>query len=116
MTVSAPERRELPDGSVVDLKPGAEIAVEFTPALRRVTLRAGAAHFAVVKNPARPFVVAVGDVEMRAVGTEYSVQARANAMKRPVPAPVPATQRPKGGAPLDEFPPSAQSSREKFSG
>ena len=80
LTVSAPARRELPDGSVVDLKPGAEIAVEFSPALRRVVLRAGEAHFAVAKNPMRPFVVAVGGVEVRAVGTEFSVQARANAV------------------------------------
>lgn len=80
LTISAPVRRELPDGSVVDLKPGAEIAVEFSPALRRVVLRAGEAHFAVAKNPARPFVVAVSGVEVRAVGTEFSVQARANAV------------------------------------
>jgi transmembrane sensor len=80
LTVSAPVRRELPDGSVVELKPGAEIAVEFSPVLRRVVLRAGEAHFAVAKNPARPFVVAVSGVEVRAIGTEFSVQARANAV------------------------------------
>ncbi len=80
LIVSAPVRRELPDGSVVELKPGAEISVEFTPALRRVVLRTGEAHFTVAKNPARPFVVAFGGVEVRAVGTAFSVRAGVRAV------------------------------------
>jgi transmembrane sensor len=69
-----PVRQSLPDGSVVDLRAGAEIAVDFSPDLRRVALRRGEAHFQVTKDPARPFVVVAGGVEARAVGTAFSVQ------------------------------------------
>ncbi len=72
--VSRPERQVLPDGSVVDLKPGARIAVAYSETLRRVVLEQGEAHFAVAKNPHRPFIVAAGEVEFRAVGTAFSVQ------------------------------------------
>ena len=68
-----PSIQALPDGSVAELRDGAEIAVEFTDAQRRVVLRRGEAYFKVAKNPARPFVVAAGGVEVRAVGTAFSV-------------------------------------------
>lgn len=71
-----PEKKILPDGSVVELKEGAEIAVNFSPAFRRVELRGGEAHFQVTKDAARPFVVAAGGVEARAVGTAFAVQMR----------------------------------------
>jgi transmembrane sensor len=69
----APEKRVLSDGSVVELKSGAEIAVEFTATLRRVTLLRGEVHFQVEKNPERPFAVDTGGVQVRAVGTAFSV-------------------------------------------
>ncbi len=34
----------------------------------------GEAHFAVAKDPARPFVVTAGNVEVRAVGTAFAVE------------------------------------------
>jgi transmembrane sensor len=67
-------RQELNDGSVVELKPGAQIIVEFSDSLRRVILEQGEAHFDVTKNPQRPFVVVAGAVEFRAVGTAFSVE------------------------------------------
>src|SRR5688500_14994795 len=73
-TVSRPETRTLPDGSVVELNAGAELALEFNSALRRVTLVRGEAHFQVTKNPERPFVVRAGNAEVRAVGTAFAVQ------------------------------------------
>lgn len=66
-------RRELPDGSVVELKLGAEIAVGYSEEVRNVTLLRGAAHFKVAKNPSRPFVVRAGGIEVRAVGTQFVV-------------------------------------------
>lgn len=69
-----PERRTLTDGSVVEFPAGAEIVVQFTDAVRRVSLTRGEAHFQVAKNPARPFVVEAGGVEVRAVGTAFAVQ------------------------------------------
>ena len=72
-TVVLPEKQTLPDGSIVELRSGAEIEVDFSNAARRIVLRSGAAHFSVAHEE-RPFVVAAGDVEFRAVGTAFGVQ------------------------------------------
>jgi transmembrane sensor len=72
--VDMPERQTLPDGSVVELKDDSRISVAFTPGFRRVVLESGEALFKVAKNKERPFVVVAGDVEVRAVGTAFSVQ------------------------------------------
>lgn len=72
-TIIAPETRTLPDGSVVELRPGAAITVTFGPTERRIVLTAGEAHFQVTKDPARPFIVVSRGVETRAVGTAFSV-------------------------------------------
>lgn len=72
--VTEPDRRTLPDGSVVEFKPGTEIAVAFDDATRAVVLKSGEAHFSVTKDPARPFVVEAGTVKVRAVGTAFAVQ------------------------------------------
>lgn len=73
-TLLVPSTRVLGDGTVVTLKNGAEVVELFTPTLRRVELRQGEAMFEVAKNPARPFVVSMRGVEVRAVGTAFSVQ------------------------------------------
>lgn len=64
----------LSDGSVLDLNRGAHVVVQFSPAERRVLLLEGEAQFAVAKNPARPFVVRAGGVDVRAVGTAFNVK------------------------------------------
>ncbi|MDP3070010.1 MAG: FecR domain-containing protein [Opitutaceae bacterium] len=69
-----PARQVLPDGSVVILKNGAQVAEAFTAALRRVELKQGEAMFEVTKNQSRPFVVSAGGIEVRAVGTAFSVE------------------------------------------
>jgi transmembrane sensor len=71
--VTAPQTQSLPDGSVVELKPGTRFELAFSPAVRRVVLQAGEAHFSVKKDPSRPFVVVAGAVEVRAVGTAFAV-------------------------------------------
>ena len=73
MQVQVPLRQVLPDGSVVELRDRAAISVDYQGSARRVALRQGEAHFAVVKSD-RPFVVAVQGIEVRAVGTAFSVQ------------------------------------------
>lgn len=70
----------LPDGSRVELNAGAEIAVNYTAARREVRLVRGEAIFTVVKNPAKPFVVVSGNIEVRAVGTVFAVQLGAQAV------------------------------------
>ncbi len=69
-----PQFQHLPDGTVVELKTGAEIAVDFTGPLRRVTLVKGVALFQVAKNPDRAFVVTAAGVQVRAVGTAFTVE------------------------------------------
>lgn len=78
MAILAPERQTLPDGSVVELGEGAEITVEFIPGGRRgVRLARGTAHFEVARDPSRPFVVEVGGVQVRAVGTAFTIAKQA---------------------------------------
>ncbi len=76
--VVTPATQTLPDGSVVELKFGAQLALEFRPEVRRVVLKQGEAHFAVAKDSHRPFIVSAGGVEFRAVGTVFSVQLGSN--------------------------------------
>lgn len=66
----------LPDGSTVVLGPASRLVVAgaYGGASREVTL-AGEAHFDVLHDAARPFVVRVGDVRIRDVGTRFSVRA-----------------------------------------
>ncbi|MFT3782998.1 MAG: FecR domain-containing protein [Nibricoccus sp.] len=68
-----PERLVLEDGSVVELNVGAKVDVQFTAQERRVQLVRGEAHFAVAKNPERPFIVSANKFAVRAVGTAFSV-------------------------------------------
>lgn len=72
--LSVPERRVLPDDSVIELKEGAQIDVDYSGGFRRVTLRQGEALFQVAKDAARPFIVEAAGVRVRAVGTAFSVQ------------------------------------------
>lgn len=67
------DRRMLPDASSVVLNAQARITVLYTAAERRIRLERGEAFFTVVKDPARPFVVEAGGVEVRAVGTAFDV-------------------------------------------
>src|SRR3546814_16020939 len=48
------------------------------PKVRQIALKSGEAWFQVAKDRARPFVVEIGDVRVRAVGTAFSVRREAN--------------------------------------
>lgn len=71
----------LPDGSIVQLNAGSIIETRFTSAARTVTLVQGEAHFAVAKNPARPFIVHAGEASVRAVGTAFNVHLKPAAVE-----------------------------------
>jgi transmembrane sensor len=73
-TVDGYERVSLADGTMVELNSASEVAVQFSPAERRVRLVRGEAHFTVAKNKARPFLVEAGAVAVRAVGTAFNVR------------------------------------------
>ncbi len=68
------EKIDLPDGSVVRLNTSSAVEVAFTATERRVHLLRGEASFTVAKDRARPFVVRVGQVDVRAVGTVFNVR------------------------------------------
>lgn len=75
------EVRTLPDGTVVELNKGAEIALDFSGPERLVQLLRGEAHFTVAKlGPERPFVVTAGNVRVRAVGTVFNVRLQGDAV------------------------------------
>ncbi len=68
------EQRILDDGSQVEINRGSEVEVAFTAEERRVFLTKGEANFEVAKDPLRPFIVNVAGVDVRAVGTIFSVK------------------------------------------
>ena len=74
-------RRVLEDGSTIDLNYGAAVAVKYSATRRDIRLVRGEAHFTVARNPERPFVVNVGSVEVRAVGTAFNVNVRSEAVE-----------------------------------
>lgn len=93
------ERRSLPDGTVVEINPGAELTLAFEPALRRVIVQGGEMLFHVAKDPARPFVVEAAGVTVRAVGTAFMVQVRPASLEVMVTEGRVAVQRVPEGAP-----------------
>lgn len=101
--VVLPETRTLEDGSIVEMKPGAQIAVDFSGAFRRVALRRGEAHFQVARQ-SRPFVVTAGNVEFRAVGTAFSVQLAGAQVELLVTEGRVAVEKPAGSPPAGVFP------------
>jgi transmembrane sensor len=66
--------RLLRDGTRVVLNTDTRIEVNYDQHLRRVRLIRGEAWFNVSKHPAWPFIVSVGDQEVRALGTSFIVR------------------------------------------
>lgn len=77
---------QLPDGSTADLNTASTITTHYSKYERRVELDEGEAVFTVVPEPGpdklrRPFIVTAGGGEIRALGTEFSVQRIGNSVK-----------------------------------
>lgn len=66
-------RVPLADGSFAAVNTDSKVDVALKADQRQVILARGEAWFQVAKDAARPFVVEVGDVRVRAVGTAFSV-------------------------------------------
>jgi transmembrane sensor len=64
----------LSDGSEVTLGARSSLSVAFRLHERRVSLTSGIAFFSVTKNPSRPFIVLVGDKEVRVLGTKFEIR------------------------------------------
>lgn len=73
--VAGGERRRLtlPDSSAVWVNSGSSIAYG-TRGEERVVQLEGEAYFDVTSNPEKPFVVAVGDISIRVLGTRFNVK------------------------------------------
>lgn len=71
----------LSDGSEIILGASSSLAVAFRHHERRVALTSGVAFFSVAKNPSRPFVVVVGDEEVRDLGTQFEVRREPTGMR-----------------------------------
>lgn len=75
--VGAQSTVTLADGSEVQLNTNTAVHVNLGRRERAVTLERGEAFFRVVRDEARPFVVAVGRTEVRVLGTAFAVRLRA---------------------------------------
>jgi transmembrane sensor len=64
----------LSDGSEITLGARSSLEVAFRVHERRVALTSGVAFFSVSKNPSRPFIVTVGEQEVRVVGTKFEIR------------------------------------------
>lgn len=71
-------RVPLSDGSLAAVNTQTALDVTMKPKVRQIALKSGEAWFQVAKNRDRPFVVEIGDVRVRAVGTAFSVRREAN--------------------------------------
>jgi transmembrane sensor len=71
--IPPPDPISLEDGSLAQVNHGGRMEVAFAAEERRVRLTEGEAYFAVRREPERPFLVEVGDVTVRAIGTAFSV-------------------------------------------
>jgi len=67
----------LSDGSLVTLNTDSRIEVELRPERRVISLLSGEAMFEVAHDNSRPFDVIIGNVVVRAVGTQFNVDRRA---------------------------------------
>jgi transmembrane sensor len=72
--------RRLPDGTLAQVSGATELTEAFTADERRVkfTRGIGVVYFVVAKEPARPFIVQIGNVTVRAIGTAFNVRAVAD--------------------------------------
>ena len=69
-------RVTMSDGSAVTLNTDSAVRTAYSHQQRSVALLRGEALFDVAKDSARPFVVAAGEVAVRAVGTSFTVRRR----------------------------------------
>jgi transmembrane sensor len=66
------------DGSTVELNSRSKIRAKYTKEERGVELIAGQALFHVAHDATRPFIVAIGAMRVRAVGTQFDVYKKSN--------------------------------------
>lgn len=70
----------LPDGTRVVLGAQSQLSFEVTQKVRRAAVVGGDAYFAVAHDATRPFTVAIDDVRVRVVGTQFEIRRRSGAV------------------------------------
>ncbi|THU05074.1 sigma-70 family RNA polymerase sigma factor [Lampropedia puyangensis] len=65
--------RTLPDGSQIQLDADSRVAITYRAHMRHALLQQGAAFFSVQTDSERPFVVEADSLQVRVVGTQFSV-------------------------------------------
>src|SRR5688572_14036677 len=80
VTTQVAEVREttLPDGTRVVLGAESQLSFDVTAKVRHAAVVGGDAYFAVSRDPARPFTVAIGNVQVRVVGTQFEIRRRSD--------------------------------------
>lgn len=73
-------RINLPDGSMAELSTATAISLHFTASQRVVQLHEGEAYFTVSADAQRPFIVSAGTLQTTALGTQFSVAIREDAI------------------------------------
>jgi len=73
-------RDTLSDGSMVALNQHSSLSTAFSKKHRRIRMR-GEAYFEVAKNPEKPFVIEVAQVEVTVIGTRFNVDNRSDSTK-----------------------------------
>lgn len=69
-------RFRLSDGSFVQLNTNSRIEVKYSDYFREINLIKGEAFFDVAKNKSKPFIVEVGNMRVRALGTQFNINKR----------------------------------------
>jgi transmembrane sensor len=75
------EKIKLPDGSMVRLNTATVLNVAFSARERRVQLTSGEANFVVAHDETRPFIVSIGAVDVRAVGTAFNIRQQSDTLE-----------------------------------
>jgi len=68
----------LADGSSIRLNTATTLAISLSGARRKVRMIEGEALFDVARDPRRPFIVDLGDAEVRVIGTSFNIRKRAD--------------------------------------
>jgi len=74
LTIIEPKQIALPDGSTVQLRDDTQVAFKIVNGQRRVELTGGSAYFKVAHDKTHPFIVSSRGIEVRAVGTAFTVE------------------------------------------
>lgn len=67
-------QEHLPDGSRVELASRSSVSVRYTKHERVLEMKTGEAFFSVAPHPERPFIVKIGGLRVRALGTAFNIR------------------------------------------